>query len=263
MQIDWLTFSAQIVNFVVLAWLLQRFLYRPVAAAMRARARLMTERTDAVAAREREVAAGAARIESLRAELARVGDAALAEAHAAARTEQAKLEAAARADVARRRQEWEAQLNSEQARFLDELKRVVSRSFFMLAGRALGDLGGADLQYQMTRRFVRRLEDLPPDQWAEIGRAGEGAGRLRIRTGAPLANGARELVTEALDRRIGAAVPLEFTVDGGVTGIEMQAGEREYSWTLESYLDRLEEAVAAEIARVSLSRDHKTEATAI
>ena len=30
MQIDWTTFILQIVNFVVLVWLLKRFLYRPV-----------------------------------------------------------------------------------------------------------------------------------------------------------------------------------------------------------------------------------------
>ena len=34
MQIDWLTVAAQIVNFLVLVWLLQRFLYRPITDAM-------------------------------------------------------------------------------------------------------------------------------------------------------------------------------------------------------------------------------------
>ena len=34
MQIDWLTVAAQIVNFLVLVWLLQRFLYRPITEAM-------------------------------------------------------------------------------------------------------------------------------------------------------------------------------------------------------------------------------------
>ena len=34
MQIDWLTVAAQIVNFLVLVWLLQRFLYRPIVSAM-------------------------------------------------------------------------------------------------------------------------------------------------------------------------------------------------------------------------------------
>ena len=34
MQIDWITVAAQIVNFLVLVWILQRLLYRPVTRAM-------------------------------------------------------------------------------------------------------------------------------------------------------------------------------------------------------------------------------------
>ena len=34
MQIDWLTTGAQIINFLVLLWLLKRFLYQPVIRAM-------------------------------------------------------------------------------------------------------------------------------------------------------------------------------------------------------------------------------------
>ena len=37
MTIDWFTVGAQIVNFIVLVWLLKRFLYKPVLAAIDAR----------------------------------------------------------------------------------------------------------------------------------------------------------------------------------------------------------------------------------
>ena len=44
MQIDWLTVAAQIVNFLVLVWLLQRFLYKPITNAMRRREERIEER---------------------------------------------------------------------------------------------------------------------------------------------------------------------------------------------------------------------------
>ena len=50
MQIDWLTVAAQIVNFLVLVWLLQRFLYRPITTAMRRR----EERIETLLAEARE-----------------------------------------------------------------------------------------------------------------------------------------------------------------------------------------------------------------
>ena len=55
MQIDWLTVAAQIVNFLVLVWLLQRFLYGPITRAM---ARRETRIEDRLAdARAMQVAA--------------------------------------------------------------------------------------------------------------------------------------------------------------------------------------------------------------
>jgi len=36
-QIDWLTVAAQITNFLVLVWLLHRFLYQPITNAMEQR----------------------------------------------------------------------------------------------------------------------------------------------------------------------------------------------------------------------------------
>src|SRR3990167_11353393 len=47
MQIDWLTVAAQVVNFLVLVWLLQRYLYRPIVKAM-------DDREQRIAARRRE-----------------------------------------------------------------------------------------------------------------------------------------------------------------------------------------------------------------
>lgn len=37
MLIDWFTLIAQLVNFLILAWLLKRFLYHPIVAALDAR----------------------------------------------------------------------------------------------------------------------------------------------------------------------------------------------------------------------------------
>ena len=50
MLIDWFTVGAQIVNFLVLVWLLRRYLYRPVLAAIDAREQELAARRDAAAA---------------------------------------------------------------------------------------------------------------------------------------------------------------------------------------------------------------------
>ena len=48
MNIDWFTFAAQVINFLVLVGLLRHFLYGPVVRAMQAREQKVTQRlTDA------------------------------------------------------------------------------------------------------------------------------------------------------------------------------------------------------------------------
>ena len=54
MSIDWFTFAAQLLNFVLLVWLLKRFLYRPI--------------LNAIAAREKRIAAELANATAVEAE---------------------------------------------------------------------------------------------------------------------------------------------------------------------------------------------------
>ena len=52
MLIDWFTVSAQVVNFLILVWLMKRFLYKPILHAIDAREqRIATELADADAKR--------------------------------------------------------------------------------------------------------------------------------------------------------------------------------------------------------------------
>src|ERR1039457_7200635 len=55
MLIDWFTVLAQVVNFLILVWLLKRFLYRPILDAIDAREkRIAKELADAEAKKERD-----------------------------------------------------------------------------------------------------------------------------------------------------------------------------------------------------------------
>ena len=54
MQIDWLTVAAQAVNFLVLVYLLRRFLYQPVVAAMTRREERIAQQLQEAAQREQQ-----------------------------------------------------------------------------------------------------------------------------------------------------------------------------------------------------------------
>ena len=60
MSIDWVTVAAQAVNFLVLVWLLKRFLYRPILDGIDARERDIEARVTAAATAKAEADAAAA-----------------------------------------------------------------------------------------------------------------------------------------------------------------------------------------------------------
>lgn len=71
MQLDWTTFALEILNFLVLLWLLQRFLYRPVLGVLEARQTRVREDTARAERQQADAAALKAQYESRLADWAR------------------------------------------------------------------------------------------------------------------------------------------------------------------------------------------------
>jgi F-type H+-transporting ATPase subunit b len=57
MSIDWFTFTAQVVNFLILIWLLQRFLYGPILRVMAERQKYIADRFASAEAAQADAAA--------------------------------------------------------------------------------------------------------------------------------------------------------------------------------------------------------------
>ena len=57
MELDWTTFVLEVLNFLVLVWLLKRFLYRPVLAVIEARRAETANKLDGAEAVRREAQA--------------------------------------------------------------------------------------------------------------------------------------------------------------------------------------------------------------
>ncbi|MFL7807939.1 MAG: hypothetical protein AB8I80_04885, partial [Anaerolineae bacterium] len=145
MQIDWLTVAAQIVNFLLLVWLLHHFLYGPVMAAMARREARIADRIRS--ARDREDAAERER-ERLHERMARLEDrrdAVLEQAREEAESEKQRLLDEARTELEDKREQWRQQLRDEQNAFLAQLRRNTAEAFTDLARKTLGDLADVSL----------------------------------------------------------------------------------------------------------------------
>ena len=217
MPFDWWTFALQAINFLILAWLLQHFLYQPVMRVVAAR-RAESDKlmADAEASRQRAQELEAAALHQ-REGFAGEREAILAEAReTAAKEAQALIDHAhAQADQALA----EAKLRT--ARQAEEAARDLRRQAARLAGAMAARLAGEAAP--PTVAFLPRLLDafatLP-----EATRQALRAGPLDVASAAPLPPEAQTALRQAIAQRLGTDAAPSFIVDPSlIAGLELRS----------------------------------------
>ena len=157
MLIDWFTVGAQALNFIILVWLLKRFLYKPI--------------LNAVDAREKQIAAELADADAKEAEAIKERDEFLHKneefdqqraALLSKATEEAKAERQRLLDDARKAADaWSAKrqeaLRSDANTLNQAIRRRTQQEVFDIARKALKDLATTSLEECMTEVLTQRL----------------------------------------------------------------------------------------------------------
>lgn len=245
MQVDWVTVAAQIVNFLILVWLLQRVLYRPLTRALKAREEeVQRSLREAEAARDGADVEAAAHREALRT-LEEEREARLAAVEEEAEALRAEMTETARGELAERRAGWQAQLEDEKASFLDRLRRRAGEAFVTLARHALLEMADEDLVDRIARVFARRLAALDAEEQKHLKSAAGREEAALVLSSFPLSPEARTLVAGAVGRVLQKDVAVDFREEADLEcGIVLAIGSRHIGWTLGEHLDALENDVA-------------------
>lgn len=245
MEIDWFTFAAQVLNFLILVALLRRFLYGPVTEAVDRREREIESRISDAESRRREALeeAEALREERRRLEEEREGRRREVEREVRGLRDELLEEAREEAREARRR--WEETLRREREAFLADLRDLVSSEAYRTLRQALAELADEELETRMAEVLLARLEALPEEERAELAAAASEEGRVVVTSRFPLPEDVRRRVAGALEELGLREVDLDWEVGPEVGGgVEVVAGDRKIGWSLESYLADLERRVS-------------------
>ncbi len=242
MQIDWLTVGAQIVNFLILIYLLKRFLYRPVLAAMDTREREIAGRIRS--AEEKDQAAEALRqayeeqakaLEAQREQL-------LTEAQRQAESHRESLLAELRDEMDRKRSAWRAELDREQGKFQQDIRSLTADKLIAAVRKVLADLADADLERAVIRRFLERLNELPENERGALARSAQ-EDDVVLTTSFGLDEEQTRIVEQCL-RELGVTARLVFQNRPElICGALLETGSQRWIWSVESYLDELAQAL--------------------
>lgn len=245
MLIDWFTVCAQALNFLILVWLMKRFLYQPI--------------LDAIDARENKIAAELADAGAKKAEAQKDRDdfqhkndefdqqraALMTKASGEANAEgQRLLEEARKAADALSAKRQEALKND--AHNLDQaLTRRTMQEVFAISRKALTDLATTSLEERMGEVFNRRLHTMD-------GQAKQTAAAALKSSSVPavicstfdMPADQRAAIQNALNETFSAEVSVRFeTAPDLISGIELTTNGQRIGWNIADYLTSMEKDI--------------------
>jgi F-type H+-transporting ATPase subunit b len=244
-QIDWFTLLAQVVNFLVLVWLLKRFLYGRILSAMAEREARIVSRLEEAAQQRAAAEQEAERYRTLNQELAARREQELVRGREEAELFRLQRTEEARAEVARLQEQWLEALHQEQQDLLRGLRERIGQEVVAIARRALRDLAGAELEQQVLKVFLEQVRQLDPAERQAIVEAIHTSDReVEIRSVFGLGPEAEEHVRHVLREQLGDGVIVRFeTVPALGCGIELRAHAHRLAWNLDAYLEALEDSL--------------------
>jgi F-type H+-transporting ATPase subunit b len=242
-QIDYFTVAAQIINFLVLVFLLQRFLYRPVIKAMDEREQRIASRIKEADEKRIEAEEEAVSLSERRRELEDKRQEMLAKATEEAQILKKELIGKANAEVEGSMSDWKESIERQRASMLTEMRLHVGETVYAISRRALQDLANEHLESQIINTFIHRLQEMEDDENGKIKEFYRTPGQMiTIRSTFEIAEDQRQRIFEAMKIHTGLNSKIKFEIAPElISGVEIRAPGLRTGWSIASYLDSLKE----------------------
>lgn len=251
MEIDWFTFVAQIINFGILLWLLNRFLYVPITTAISDRESAIAARITAADVRFDEARQLENDLQAQRDQIDLESESLRAAAREAVETERIGLLDAARQSVQQQRSTWQDELNREAQLANQSLRTDTATVAVEIASRALSDLSGEDLDDRMANKLIAGLNELDGSTHKSMMQSlGSGSSPIVITTACKLNAERRSKLELAIREVLESDVAIEYQESADmVAGIRLTVGSHEIAWCVSDYLEALKERFGQEVAK--------------
>lgn len=240
MNLDGWTFGLQAVNFLILVWVLQKFLYRPVLAVIERRRReserAFAEAQEAKRSAEREAGTFQARTEAL----VRERHAMIQETRARLEEERARVIESARAEADRLIAKAADDIADEREEVLAGLLVRASDLAVAIAGALLRKMASRPLEEAFLEPLCRKLAEMPERERLRLRGSGDAASTVTVETAMPLEETTREAWRQRLGLHLGPGTVIGFAHDAGLIAgarLRFPAATLEANWQ-----DALDEA---------------------
>lgn len=243
MLIDPFTVLAQIINFLILVALLQRFLYGPITRAMAQRKQTIDEQLAQAKQQATLAEQETARLQQMQDEFAAHRDQRFNQLRSAIEDQRLSLVEQAEDEVEAARSRWYRALDQEKTMVLSAFRQQAAYQLTQTVRQVLVDLANAPLEQQVATTFLSRLHHLPPSEQQTLQTALAQANGVSvvILSSFPLTAAIQQDLSEAVQTMTAQPLPkLQFEVDPALgCGIELKVPGYKLAWHLAAYLESM------------------------
>jgi len=244
MLVNWFTVFAQMVNFLILVWLLKRFLYKPILHAI-------DEREKGIANQLAQAEAKVADAQKERDDFQHKNEAfdqqraaLLTKATDEANAERQQLLAEAKKDADALRAKRRDALRNEQRNLNQEIIRWTRKEVFAITRRTLADLASTSLEERMGEVFVRRVRALDGAAMEQLTTAFKTSNHtVSVHSAFDIPPAQRSAIESAVKETFAPDAHVQFeTAPELVSGIELSTNGQKVAWSIADYLATLEKS---------------------
>ena len=259
MPIDWFTVGAQIINFLILVWLLKRFLYHPILDALDAREQKIKDILDDANASNVQAKKLKTALEHEQQQIDEHRLFTLNKVNEEADIQRKKLFEGAQTaadDMLRKRLQA---IQRELQNLQHDLLRQSIKEVYATTRKILHDLAGLDIEQCMLKALLKRIDTLKVEQHDELMTALECANySVLVRSAFELDDQQQKEIQLCLQNKFGnrcdKTVQLIFKqVPEFINGVELAMGGWKIAWNSNNYMAALEQ----NINQLSMQKPHK------
>jgi F-type H+-transporting ATPase subunit b len=249
MKINWFTVLAQVINFLILVWLLKRFLYKPILNAIDEREKKITSQLkdadDKKTEAKKEQEGFRKKKDDLDKQKKELMDIAVADAN----TERGKLIVQAKDEAGTLRLTLERAASENQENQNLETARKIQKEVFAITRKALTDIASLSLEEHSVSTFIKRLNESKHEEKKQFIEAFTPAATctnsILVRSAFDLPVKQQDDINRSVNEILGIKTQLQFkTSPEIISGIELTTNGYKLAWSFSEYLISLEKSIS-------------------
>lgn len=253
MTIDWFTVFVQAANFLLLVWILKRYLYAPILDAMDRRQKAVFAKLHAAEKREQLAEEKREELEEESRQLKQKERLILIEAHEKAEAEKNEIIKNVHHEMREKQSRFEVQLENEKKALSSAVRHLVAETLVKTARDALSELSSQDLEKNMITIFVEKIQSNQSVAVQEMQDAIKANGKVIFISAHSLSSDDKTTLEAGLNKKFSGINTIVYQENPDlVCGIEMMSGTILIRWGLDKYIENFGRALNDALDSVSV-----------